>query len=380
MISLLTQPEAGRTQDIELYAGQKTDTRERRERLLKDRPGLTVLIPAYNEAGFVADTLRSVQRQTTLPTRIIVVDDCSTDGTGDVARACETPEIEFSVVRPEKNAGSKSSALNFGMTFVDTEYTLVIDADTTLAPDAIEKLMANFDSPKVACVTGMVLPRHVRTMWERGRYVEYLYAFTFYKPIQDYYGKPLIASGCFSAFRTDVLRRAGGWSMRTVGEDMDLTWSIYGMGYAVRFALDAVSYPVEPHSFHFLHKQLKRWSAGFVQCVRVHWKGALEVPYLRSMVAVALWDALQAVLGLFLIIPLLAIFVHPLFLLGYVLDLPTIAIPVLYTAYRRGEMLQALKSFPAFWIMRFVNSVYVLQAFWNEFVMRKKLEKFEKGH
>lgn len=380
MISLLTPPDSRRSQDVELYVGQKADARVQRERMLKDRPGLTVLIPAYNEAAFVADTLRSVQQQTTLPTRIIVVDDCSTDGTGDVARKCATPEIEFTVVRPEKNAGSKSSALNFGMTFVDTEYTLVIDADTTLAPDAIEKLMANFDSPKVACVTGMVLPRHVRTMWERGRYVEYLYAFTFYKPIQDYYGRPLIASGCFSAFRTDVLRQAGGWSMRTVGEDMDLTWSIYGMGYAVRFALDAVSYPVEPHNFHFLHKQLKRWSAGFVQCVRVHWKGALEVPYLRSMVAVALWDSLQAILGLFVIIPLLAIFVHPLFLLGYVLDLPTIAIPVFYTAYRRGEMGRALKSFPAFWIMRFINSVYVLQAFWNEFVMRKKLEKFEKGH
>ncbi len=47
---------------------------------------LTVIIPAYNEAASVADTVRSVLGQTTPPARVVVVDDCSTDGTGDLAR------------------------------------------------------------------------------------------------------------------------------------------------------------------------------------------------------------------------------------------------------------------------------------------------------
>lgn len=360
--------------------GPLAEYTDRAERLNRLRPGLTVLIPAYNESKFVADTIRSVQAQSRRPAEIVVVDDCSTDGTGDVARARSRPGAEVTVVRPERNCGSKASALNYGMTFVGTEHTLVIDADTTLAPDAIERLMAHFDSPKVACVTGMVIPRRVRTLWERGRYVEYLYAFTFYKPIQDFYERPLIASGCFSAFRTRVLNQLGGWSMRTVGEDMDLTWSIYKLGHQVRFALDAVCYPVEPHTFSFLHKQLTRWSAGFVQCVKVHWKDALEIPYLRSMVAVGVWDSLQAIIGLFILIPILAVFVHPLFILGYFLDLPAILIPVLWTARKRGEVRLALSSIPAFWLMRFINSFYVLKAYWNEFVVKKKLDKFEKGH
>jgi biofilm PGA synthesis N-glycosyltransferase PgaC len=344
------------------------------------RKGLTVLIPAYNEGKFVADTIRSVQSQSFKPTAIIVVDDCSKDDTGAVARACSTDDAPVVVVRPEKNCGSKATALNYGMNFVDTEIVLVIDADTTLAPDAIEKLMPGFQERDVACVCGMVIPRRVKSMWERGRYVEYLYAFTFYKPIQDYYGRPLIASGCFSAFRTQTLRELGGWSTRTVGEDMDLTWSIYAMGHDVRFALDAVCYPVEPHNFNFLSKQLNRWSHGFAQNVIVHWNKVLDVPYLRSIVAVALWDAVMAVIGLFILIPLLSIFVHPFFLLGYFLDIPAVAVPVLIQAAKRKEIKLALTSIPAFWVMRWVNCVYMMRAFWRELVVRQKLDKFEKGH
>jgi biofilm PGA synthesis N-glycosyltransferase PgaC len=354
--------------------------RSQRDRFTPLKAGLTVLIPAYNEGKFVADTIRSVQRQTLRPAEILVVDDCSTDDTGDVARACSIPGQTVRVVRPERNCGSKATALNYGMSFVDTEFVLVIDADTTLADDAIERLMPGFAEPDVACVCGMVIPRRVQTLWERGRYIEYLYAFTFYKPIQDYYGRPLIASGCFSAFRTKVLWEAGGWSTRTVGEDMDLTWCIYILGHKVRFALDAVCYPVEPHNFDFLNKQLRRWSHGFAQNVIFHWNDVLEVPYLRSMVTVALWDAVMAVVGLFILIPLLAIFVHPLFLLGYFLDLPALAVPVLIQAARRGETLRALASIPAFWVMRWVNCVYMMAAFWRELVTKQKLHKFEKGH
>ncbi|MFN9971316.1 MAG: glycosyltransferase family 2 protein, partial [Phycisphaerae bacterium] len=77
--------------------------------------GLTVLIPAYNEGKFVADTIKSVQAQSVHVDHIIVIDDCSTDNTGDVARACG-PEIV--VIRPPKNCGSKATALNFGMEYV----------------------------------------------------------------------------------------------------------------------------------------------------------------------------------------------------------------------------------------------------------------------
>ena len=203
--------------------------------------GVAVLIPAYNEAACVADTIRSVQAQSLLPDEIIVVDDCSSDGTGDVARACGVR-----VVRTPGNTGSKATALNYALQFIQQEFTLAIDADTTLAPDGIEKLMKAMEDQTAAAACGFVLPRHVNTIWERGRYVEYLFAFGLYKPIQDYYDRPLLASGCFSVYRTKVLRDHGGWPTRTVAEDMDLTWNVYLSGWKVRFVPEAMCYPIEP--------------------------------------------------------------------------------------------------------------------------------------
>jgi poly-beta-1,6-N-acetyl-D-glucosamine synthase len=337
---------------------------------------VTVLVPAYNEATSVGDTIRSLQAQTLPVAEIVVIDDCSTDDTAAVARA-----LGVRVMQPPHNTGSKAGAQNFALQYVETPFTMAIDADTSLAPDAIEKLMGALGDPAVAAACGFVIPRHVHTIWERGRYVEYLFAFTFYKQVQDFYGKPLISSGCFSVYRTGVLREHGGWSTRTLAEDMDLTWSFYQSGQRVRFVPEAVCYPIEPHDYDFLGKQLKRWSHGFVQNVVLHWRGLVHVPFLRSAVAVSLWDAtLAAVVYLFLL-PILAIAFHnPWLLLGYVIDAPAIAVPVLAGAIPRGEGKKALASIPAFLVLRTVNALFFLRAFWMELVLRKSFRVYEKGH
>jgi biofilm PGA synthesis N-glycosyltransferase PgaC len=257
---------------------------------------------------------------------------------------------------------------------------MAVDADTTLAPDAIEKLLPALDDPEVAAACGFVLPRRVRSVWERGRYIEYMLAFSFFKRIQDHLGKPLISSGCFSIYRTDRLRAVGGWSTRTMAEDMDLTWTFYAAGDKVRFIPDAVSYPIEPHNREFLGKQLRRWSHGFVQNVRLHWRSLLHLGYLRSVVAVAFWDAILASIAYLVAIPILAIAVNPLILLAYLIDAPVVLVPVLWQAIGRRETGRALASFPSFFVLRFVNGVYMLQAVWRELVVRRPLLVYEKGH
>ena len=154
-------------------------------------------------------------------------------------------------------------------------------------------------------------------MWERGRYVEYLLAFSFFKRVQDHYGKPLISSGCFSVYRTDGAARArrlvDADDGRGHGPDLDASTR---PGSKVRFLPEAVSYPIEPHDFDFMGKQLRRWSHGFVQNVRLHWRGLLELGYLRSTVAVAFWDALLASLAYLVLLPVLAVAIDPLILVG----------------------------------------------------------------
>ena len=336
---------------------------------------LTVIVPAYNEADSIADTIRSLQAQTIQPEEIVVIDDCSSDDTAGVARA-----LGVTVIRPPVNTGSKAGAQNFALARVHTKFTMAIDADTTLAPDAIEKLLHALDEPDVAAACGFVVPRRVRSLWERGRYIEYLFAFSFYKRIQEYYEKPLIASGCFSIYRTDALRVHDGWKTRTLAEDMDLTWSLYEAGQKVRFVPDALCYPIEPPTFRFMSAQLKRWSHGFVQNVHLHWRGILHVPYLRSAVAVSLWDATLAAAIYLVLLPLLAIYFRsPWFLLGYVVDAPALLVPVLAGAIPRGEVKRALASMPAFFVLRTVNAVFFLRAVLSE-VFGRGFHTYEKGH
>ena len=71
---------------------------------------LTAIVPAYNEAETIADTVRSLQEQTVPPGEVIVIDDCSTDETAEVAaRSAST------VVRPPANTGSKAGAQTFAL-------------------------------------------------------------------------------------------------------------------------------------------------------------------------------------------------------------------------------------------------------------------------
>jgi cellulose synthase/poly-beta-1,6-N-acetylglucosamine synthase-like glycosyltransferase len=337
---------------------------------------VTVIVPAYNEAASVADTIRSLQAQTEPPREIIVVDDCSTDETGDVARG-----LGATVVRPSSNTGSKAGAQTLGLRHVRTPLTVAIDADTVLAPDALERQLPAFRRPGVAAACGFVLPQRVRSLWERGRYVEYLFAFTYYKRVQEYYGKPLISSGCFSMYRTAILRAHGGWSNRTLAEDMDLTWTLYQAGHEVRFVPEAVCYAIEPRSYTLMGKQLRRWSHGFVQNAKLHWRGLLTVPYLRFAVAVAFWDATIAAAVYLVVLPTLAIvFVSPWVLVGYVIDAPAVLVPVLVGAAQRKEVGRALASVPAFFVLRTINALFFLRAVCAELVLGRSFHRYEKGH
>jgi biofilm PGA synthesis N-glycosyltransferase PgaC len=333
-------------------------------------------VPAYNEAESIGDTLTSLLAQTVPAVEIIVIDDGSSDGTGDVARG-----YGVTVLRPEKGTGSKAGAQTFALSQVTTEHTMAIDADTIIAPDSIERFLKVMADPEVAAACGFVIPRHVHTVWERGRYIEYLLAFSFYKPIQDHCGKPLIASGCFSIYRTEVLLAHGGWQTRTLAEDMDLTWSMYQAGRQVRFVPGAVCYPIEPHDFSFMRKQLRRWSHGFMQNVSLHWSRMLSLRFLRSLIGVAMWESTIASVIYLVVVPLTILWSRNLLLLlVYVLDAPALMVPVLTEAAERGEFWLALASIPSFFVLRIVNSLFILEAVWSEMIMRRPLLVYEKGH
>ena len=340
-----------------------------------ERPSLTCIIPAYNEAESIQDTVRSVLAQDDPPEVVIVVDDGSTDDTAELAR-----QAGATVIRPPSNTGSKAGAQNFALGLVTTPLAMVLDADSTLTPNSVGDLRREFDDPSISAACSFVVPRARRTLWERGRYVEYLYAFGHGKQVQDIYGRPLISSGCFSMYRTEWLEFVGGWSTRTLAEDMDLTWTIYRLGGRVRFVPSAVCEPIEPDTYRMMCTQLRRWSHGFIQNARVHRRGVLRIPMLRSVIAVAFWDGVVASLFYLVVLPLLVLLYGPMMLFGYIIDLPGIAVPVLYSAARRRELPSAIASLPAFFVLRLVNAVQMLRALFFEVVLRRPFTTYEKGH
>src|SRR3989344_4442932 len=129
---------------------------------------LTIIVPAYNEEASVSDTVKSLLNQTTPPKEVIVIDDCSTDNTAEVARTAGAR-----VIKPPQNTGTKAGAQNYALSLVETEFVMAIDADTTIAPDGVEKLIKAMEEDRVVAACGSVIPRHKNTIWERGRYIEY---------------------------------------------------------------------------------------------------------------------------------------------------------------------------------------------------------------
>ncbi|MFD9812816.1 glycosyltransferase family 2 protein [Streptomyces sp. NPDC059080] len=124
---------------------------------------ITVIVPAHNEEEGLPATLESLARQTAPPDRVLVVDDASTDRTGEVAAAHGA-----TVLRPPRNLGSKARAQNHALPHCTTDLVLAVDADTVLAPDYIETVLPVFDDPAVTVAAGTVRTRHTRTIWERG--------------------------------------------------------------------------------------------------------------------------------------------------------------------------------------------------------------------
>lgn len=102
------------------------------------KPLVSILIPAYNAAPWLADTLRCVRAQTWDRKEIIVVDDGSTDDTLATARKFESDSVR---VYTQPNQGA-AAARNLAFQLCKGDYVQWLDADDLMAPDKIERQMA----------------------------------------------------------------------------------------------------------------------------------------------------------------------------------------------------------------------------------------------
>lgn len=113
-------------------------------------PRLSVVIPVFNEREFVREIVRRVKAEPN-PKEIIIVDDCSTDGTDEILMTLVDAEVK--VFRHERNRG-KGAALRTGFGKVTGDIVIIQDADLEYDPQEYARLIKPIVDGKADVVYG----------------------------------------------------------------------------------------------------------------------------------------------------------------------------------------------------------------------------------
>lgn len=233
----------------------------------RDSPTVAVVIPAYNEAKVISACIRSALRSAYDYLEVIVVDDGSTDGTTEIARAmCEDPRLR--VIRQAN--GGKASALNTALAESEAEIFVCLDADSQINPHAVARLVRHFANPEVGAVAGKVVVGN-RTGWlTKLQALEYITAQGVERRARECFNAIPVVPGALGAWRATAVLEAGIYSSETLAEDADLTMSVIRSGYRVIYDDTAVVTTEAPCRLSQLMTQRLRWSLGTLQATFKH--------------------------------------------------------------------------------------------------------------
>lgn len=278
-------------------------------------PSISILAPAYNEEATIAESVTALLALHYANLELVVINDGSPDKTLEVLRSrfdlvpvhtMVWKRIETKPVRQlyrsrthpnllvvDKVNGGKADALNVGLNLATGDLVCVIDADTIVDADALQRLARPFLSRHEVLATGGTIriangstitqgrvtdPRAPRGFVAGVQVVEYFRAFLFGRLGWNLLGGNLIISGAFGLFRRDAVIRAGGYTHDTVGEDMELVLKLRrqayeaGQPHSVLFVPDAVAWTECPESLKVLGRQRDRWHRGLTDVLWRHRK------------------------------------------------------------------------------------------------------------
>ena len=229
---------------------------------------VSVLIPAFNEARVIEQSVRRVLASMDVRLEVIVIDDGSTDGTSDIVNCHFTDEPRVTLLTLQN--GGKARALNEGLLRAKGEIVIALDADTQFEPQTIARLARWFVDPKIGGVAGNAKVGNrvnLVTCWQA---LEYVTAQNLERRALARLGAMTVVPGAVGAWRLSTLREIGGYPPDTLAEDQDLTIAIQRAGWKVHYDQYAVAWTEAPESFAALAKQRFRWAYGTLQCLWKH--------------------------------------------------------------------------------------------------------------
>ncbi len=301
-------------------------------------PGITILVPAYNEAETIGESLKALLGLDYPEYRLVVVNDGSSDRTLDVLKnefGLEPTEVKYEdvfgtapvrglwrsrehanlLVVDKPNSG-KADSLNVGLELASERLVVTIDADTILDPMSLRRLAHKFTNERVAAAGGLLtvangariehgklvsaeLPRRALVMYQL---VEYLISYTVGRVGLSRLNSLLVLSGAFSMFDRELLMKAGGFLTRTnnhpylrrtigdkptttVCEDMEVIIRLHRfikekrLNRKIVFDPSPIAWTEVPQRLHDLARQRNRWHRGLLESLVIHRRMVFEPRY-----------------------------------------------------------------------------------------------------
>jgi cellulose synthase/poly-beta-1,6-N-acetylglucosamine synthase-like glycosyltransferase len=230
----------------------------------KFHPGISVLIPAYNEEKVIRRTLRTVLKSNYNNFEVILIDDGSTDKTASIAK-----KFNIKIVNGKHNG--KSESLNLGMKFAKFDFIVSLDADTLVDRNFLKEIINPFSDETVGATNGMAFIKPSRII-EHFQAVEFYFNNLIRDSFSKVFNNGIWFFGAAACFRKSLLKKLDGFSTKVLTEDMDISLRIFEHGFKVITVENAHYHTRAANNLKELFVQRMRWFFGGLQCMTKHKK------------------------------------------------------------------------------------------------------------
>lgn len=232
-------------------------------------PTYTILCPLYREANVTPDLIAALKRIDYPPRALdikILVEGDDVDTLAAALAFADEPHIEVLIIPPAAPR-TKPKALNVGLARARGEFVVIYDAEDRPDPSQLRAALAAFEDggERLACVQAPLAIDNAEESWIARQFAaEYAIQFRELLPLLARLGLALPLGGTSNHFRTDVLRKVGGWDPYNVTEDADLGYRLARHGYRAG-VIAPPTWEEAPVSFSAWRAQRARWIKGHLQ-------------------------------------------------------------------------------------------------------------------
>ncbi|MBK8100313.1 MAG: glycosyltransferase family 2 protein [Planctomycetes bacterium] len=186
------------------------------------RPTVSLVISVWNRKDDLRDNLRAIAAQTVRADQVVVVDNCSKDGTPEMVLA-EFPWVQL--IRMPHSAYGACETFNIGFASAWGEFVGILDDDVVLPPTFVEHMLAKFaQEPETTAILSPKVDEPQTPDWYRN------------SPAVNTERYLATFRGCGSMARGAAIRQAGFYDIRffIFGNERDLTTRLLNLGYRVK--------------------------------------------------------------------------------------------------------------------------------------------------